>query len=128
MIKKNGSSISTVVMTDDEKDRQAVVKDKKAVRHMPLKAAVLPSVKTTPEFKKRIEDACASVQLPYSDVILQLLQEWIAWEIDVTQEPDPDFVASAQEALRSEHVQKALKKLGENYIFHRAYPHAIKAS
>jgi len=94
---------------------------------MPVKAAVLPSVKTTPEFKKQVEDACQSVQLQYADVILQLLQEWMRGEIDVIQEPDPDFVASAQEALRSESVQNALKELGEHYIPNRTYPHAIRA-
>jgi hypothetical protein len=95
---------------------------------MPLKAAVLPSIKTTPEFKKKVEDACESIQLQYSEVILRLLQEWITGTIEVTQEPAPDFVASAQEALRSEHVQSALKELGEHYIPQRTYPHAIKAS
>jgi len=95
---------------------------------MSLKAAVLPSVKTTLEFKKSVEDACASAQLSYSDVIRQLLQDWITGEIDLMQEPDTDFVASAQEALRSEHVQDALKALGEKYLPNRTYPHAIKAS
>ena len=98
---------------------------------MSLKAAVLPGVKTTPEFKKEVEDACESVQLTYSDVILQLLQEWLTRETDLTDvpnEPDPDFVASAQEALRAEHVQHALQALGEQYRPNRTYPHAIKAA
>ena len=94
---------------------------------MSVKAAVLPSVKTTPEFKKRVEDACQSIQLQYSEVVIRLLQEWITGTIEVTQEPDPDFIASAQEALRSEPVQNAIKELAEHYT-PRTYPHAIKVS
>ncbi len=75
-----------------------------------------------------VEEACASVQLTYSDVILRLLKQWITQKTDLINEPDADFVASVREVLSSEHVQQAMQKLGENYIPHRIYPNAIKAS
>ena len=88
---------------------------------MSMKAAVLPSVKTTPEFKKKVEEACESLQLKYSDFILRLLKQWITQKTDLINEPDADFVAGVREALGSEHVQQALQKLGENYIPYRIY-------
>lgn len=86
---------------------------------------VLPGIKTTPEFKKQVEQACNSADLTYPAVVVQLLKDWISGKITIT-EPDPDFVAAAQEAFRSENVQQSLKKLGEKFDPDRTWPNAVK--
>jgi glutamate/tyrosine decarboxylase-like PLP-dependent enzyme len=43
-------------------------------------------------------------------------------------EPDPDFVASAREAFRSESIQQTLHDLSEHYNPKRTYAHAKKVS
>jgi hypothetical protein len=63
----------------------------------------------------------------YVTVVLRLLEKWVAGDIDLDIEPDPEFVASAHEAFRTEAVQKALQQLGEHYDANRTYPNAVKA-
>ena len=94
---------------------------------MSQETALLPEITTTPEFKERLEHACQASQLPYTQVVIRLLEEWMNGNIAVDFEPDPDFVASAREAFQSEKVQHALRQLGEQFDSSRTYPHAIKA-
>ena len=94
---------------------------------MSQETTLLPEVITTPEFKERVDHACQASHLPYTQVVIRLLEEWMNGNIAVEGEPDPDFVASAREAFQSAKVQDALKQLGEHFDPHRTYPHALKA-
>jgi len=74
---------------------------------------LLPAIETTPEFKEKIDQRCRLAGLPYSAVVLHLLRIWMNQEIRL--EPDPEFVASAREAFRSEGVQQSLRRLAEEF-------------
>jgi hypothetical protein len=87
---------------------------------------VLPKITATPEFKARIEHACEECHVAYATVVTRLLEEWMNGTIPLEIEPDPDFVASAREAFRSESVQQTLTQLGTQYDSTRTYPHAVK--
>ncbi|MDI6794009.1 MAG: hypothetical protein QME81_14290 [bacterium] len=87
----------------------------------------LLEVMTTPEFKERVEHTCQEFHLNYATVVIRLLEEWLNGDIRLDIEPDPEFVASAHEAFRSEQVQQTLKQLGTQYDPTRTYPHALKA-
>ena len=51
----------------------------------------------------------------------------ITTDIDLESEPDPDFVTNAREALCSESVRSAMKRLGEQFDARRTYPNVIKS-
>ncbi len=87
---------------------------------------LLPAIETTPEFKEKIEQRCHLAGLPYSAVVLHLLRIWMNQEIRPDVEPDPEFVASAREAFRSEGVQQSLRRLAEEFDPGRTYPNAVK--
>ena len=88
----------------------------------------LPEVTTTPEFKARVQKACQTLHVAYDDVVIRLLEAWLNETADLDAEPDPDFVASAREALQSEAVQDAITRLGQQYDPHRTYPQAQPVS
>ncbi len=87
---------------------------------------LFPEITTDPEFKNRVEHACKASHLTYADVVTRLLNQWLNGMIDLENEPDPDFVINAREALRSENVRNAMKRLGEQFDARRTYPNAIK--
>ncbi len=86
---------------------------------------VLPEIVTTSEFKERVEQTCKTLQVQYAAVVTHLLEEWINGTIVLEIEPDPEFVASAREAFRSENVKQTLKQLETLYDPTRTYPDAI---
>ncbi len=88
----------------------------------------LPAVETTPEFKEKVEQTCRTAGLPYPLLVLRLLRKWIDQDTGADTEPDPDFVANAHEAFKSERVQQSLRRLAEGYDSGRTYPHAVKIS
>ena len=94
---------------------------------MPENVTILPEIATSTTFKKKIAQQCDKLHVSYGTVVLRLLEKWVAGDIDLDIEPDPEFVASAHEAFRTEAVQKALQQLGERYDANRTYPNAVKA-
>ena len=95
---------------------------------MPNTVTLFPEITTDPEFKNRVEQACEASHLTYADVVTRLLNQWLNGMIDLENEPDPDFVTHAREALRSENVRNAMKRLGERFDARRTYPNAIKVA
>lgn len=94
---------------------------------MSQKSATLPPIRTTPELKEKVVQACESLELKYATVITRLLTDWVTGKIELNMELDSDFIASAREAFASEGVQDALKELAENYDPERTYPNAMRA-
>ena len=88
----------------------------------------LPEINTTTEFKERVEHACETHHIDYNAVVTRLLEEWMDGHIPIDIEPDPDFVASAREAFRSESIRQTLHDLNEHYDPMRTYPQAKKVS
>ena len=88
----------------------------------------LPEVSTTTAFKERVEHTCEIYHLNYDAVVTRLLEEWMDGHIPIEIEPDPDFVASAREAFRSDSVQNTLHELSEHYNPKRTYAQAKKVS
>lgn len=88
----------------------------------------LPEVSTTAEFKERVEHACETYHIEYDAVVTRLLEEWMDGHVPLDIEPDPDFVASAREAFRSESIQQTLHDLSEHYNPKRTYNQAKKVS
>lgn len=93
-----------------------------------MELVVLPEVNTTLAFKERVEQMCETSHLNYDAVITRLLEEWMDGHISLEMEPDPDFVASAREAFRSETIQHALHELSDRYDPQRTYPQAKTVS
>ena len=93
---------------------------------MSTKIASLPSIRTAPELAEKVREACATLELPYSMVVENLLRQWLSGTVKLQMELDPDFVANAKAALESEESQKAMRKLAEGFKKNREYPEAIK--
>jgi len=86
---------------------------------------LLPAVETTPEFKEKVEQTCRTAGISYSAAVLGLLRKWTDQDIGPDIEPDPEFMASACEAFRSERVQKAIRRLAEKHSL-ELRPHFVR--
>ena len=93
---------------------------------MSTKIASLPSIRTVPELAEKVREACASLELPYSMVVENLLRQWVSGNVRLQMELDPDFVANAKAALESEKSQKSMRKLAEGFKKNREYPETIQ--
>lgn len=90
------------------------------------KNAAFPSVRTTGDFKEKVYVACKSIKLSYSDVVENLLMQWISGNITLNTELDADFIESSKLAIESEQGQASLQKLAENFNPDRTYQNTVK--
>lgn len=91
------------------------------------KTARLPSARTTPEIRKMLDQACENLGIKYSTVVNQLVTQWLTGDIELKLELDPDFVASAKEALMQPESEELLGRVAKAYkdgIKDRTYPNA----
>lgn len=90
------------------------------------KTAKLPTIQAESEFKKKVFEACESMNLDYSQVVTRLLEKWLAGDVLLDQELDQQFIEAAEAAIHSPRGQKALQSFAQHYDPNREYPDAIK--
>lgn len=88
------------------------------------KATELPRVRTQPDFKDKVFDACESINLKYSTVVTRLLERWLSGDVDLKMELDQQFIKAATAAFESPRGKDALKKFSEIYEPNKEYPEA----
>jgi len=85
------------------------------------KAASLPAVRTDPDFKGQVTEACSKLNLTYSTVVTRLLEQWLTGDIKLKMELDEEFTTAAKEAFESNRGRAAFQKLENNYDPNRSY-------
>ncbi len=89
------------------------------------KTVAFPSVRTTPELKERVHEACEQIGVNFSLVVNNLLEQWVTGRAHLDLELDADFVTEAREALESPDVKTLMDQVGRHHKAQK-FPEAIE--